>query len=198
MVLFDWEKAFDKVKHDKLFEAMERMSAPDKCIKAIKDFRVDMGGKTSEWTRQTAGIRQGCPLSPYLFLILMTCLFHDVHGNDKVDAIKHRVQGAEEDEVLYADDTICISQDEKAMNIISKGIEKEGAIYGLKQNRTKCECLRVGAAGKVRFADGTPAHIKHEVKHLGCNLNDRRPRMRNHKENQKQHGNTQQNAHILV
>ena len=37
MVLLDWEKAFDKVIHAKLFQALERMNAPDKYVKAIKD-----------------------------------------------------------------------------------------------------------------------------------------------------------------
>ena len=70
LVLLHWDKAFDKVKHDKLFEALERMSIPDKTLKAIKQlyknptFRIEMEGRTSEWTKQKSGIRQGCPLSP--------------------------------------------------------------------------------------------------------------------------------------
>ena len=36
MVLLDWEKAFDKVDRDKLFESMERMSVHPKIISAIK------------------------------------------------------------------------------------------------------------------------------------------------------------------
>lgn len=48
LVLLDWEKAFDKVKHAKLFEAMERMNVPDKMMQAIRGiyreptFKVEM------------------------------------------------------------------------------------------------------------------------------------------------------------
>ena len=70
-VLLDWEKAFDKVKHNKLFEALERMNVPNKYIDMIKQlydkptFKVEMEGHESTWITQETGIRQGCPLSPY-------------------------------------------------------------------------------------------------------------------------------------
>ena len=36
LVLLDWEKAFDKVRHDKLLEAIRRMRAPPKFISVIE------------------------------------------------------------------------------------------------------------------------------------------------------------------
>ena len=137
LVLLDWEKAFDKVKHAMLLTALERMNVPTKIIAIIKElyrnpmFKVEMEGRESDWTQQQTGIRQGCPLSPYLFIILMTCVFHDVHANYKQKMKEHRVDGMDADEVLYADDTICISEDENAMNRLLKAIETEGHKYGL-------------------------------------------------------------------
>ena len=74
-------------------------------------FCVEMDNSTSEWKKQVTGIRQGCPLSPYMFITVMTAMFHDIHQEDKIKMKKHRVVGTEEDEVLYADDTICISRE---------------------------------------------------------------------------------------
>ena len=45
---------------------------------------------------------------------------------------KHRVPGADFDEVTYADDTICISRCIKTMNEFIESIETEGFTYGMK------------------------------------------------------------------
>ena len=84
-----------------------------------------------------------------------------------------RITGMQDDQILYADDTICVTQDEEAMDALLAAIEKEGARYGLKLNRTKCEYLSFGNTGPVHFQNGTPVPRQKEVKYLGCNLNDR-------------------------
>ena len=118
VILLDWEKAFDKVKQDQLFEAIERMGVSEKLITMIKQlyknpvFNVEMEGHTSNWYKQETGIRQGCPLSPYLFLIVMTAMFHDIHISSEFqqNLENDRVLGALFDEILYADDTIIYSK----------------------------------------------------------------------------------------
>jgi hypothetical protein len=176
-VLLDWEKAFDKVTRDGLFSAIERMNVPQKLINVIRSlydkpqFKVEVDGRTSEWKEQQTGIRQGCPLSPYLFLIVMTVLFHDVHEGDTQNLIKHRVPGARFDEIFYVDDTICISQSTRSMNKFLKSIEDEGSKCGLKLNKKKCELVHTGRTPHVHFQDGQKVPQMDEVKYLGCSIN---------------------------
>ena len=95
-------------------------------------FKVEIDGKESKWYKQETVIRQGCPISPYLFLIVMTVIFHDIHesANLQTNLIRHRMAGTSYDENLYADDTICISQDTRTMDKFLARIEDESARYG--------------------------------------------------------------------
>ena len=181
------------------------MNVPDKFVNAIKElyraptFRVEMEGHISEWMPQRTGIRQGCPLSPYLFIVLMSVLFADIHKNDTLQLAPHRVQGMETDEMLYADDTVCISEDEAALTRLLAAIEKEGLKYGLRLNKRKCEYLHFGPAGQVTFADGTPVPKKEEVKYLGCNMNNRAdPERTTLRRTKRDNDNVEQAAHIFV
>ena len=141
LLLLDWEKSFDKVDREEMLNAMERMGVNPKLISLIKTpykdtkFKVEIDGRASNWQTQHTGIRQGCPLSPYLFLVVMTTIFHDVHQETDRYLANHRVPGADFDEVTYADDTICISTDTLAMNTFLEAIEWEGFGYGLTLNK---------------------------------------------------------------
>ena len=75
-----------------------------KAIYTNTKFQVKINGQLSDTYTQATGIRQGCPLSPYLFLIVMTVMFHDIHKNDHAQTEKHRILGTIRDEVLFADD----------------------------------------------------------------------------------------------
>ena len=179
LVLLDWEKAFDKVSRQGLFSALDRMAVDVKIQKVIQAlyakpmFKVENDGIESGWYEQKTGIRQGCPLSPYLFLIVMTVMFHDVHKDDSMRVALKRIPGADFDEVMYADDTICMSTDTKVINDTLAKIEREGAKIGLKLNRLKCELLHTGERADVHFSDGVKVKRKTEVRYLGCMLNDK-------------------------
>eukprot|EP00959_Pyramimonas_sp_CCMP1952_P072530 1515403-Pyramimonas_sp.AAC.1 len=114
LLLLDWEKAFDKVKHGALFQSLERTQVPPRILDTIRSlysrptFFVEVERCASQMHEQSTGIRQGCPLSPYLFLVVVTCFFHDVHTHHALDEDLRagRVPGDTVDDILYADDTI--------------------------------------------------------------------------------------------
>ena len=176
LVLLDWEKAFDKVVRSEMFNAMTRMGVHTKLITLVKQlyksttFKVEIDGHSSDWQTQHTGIRQGCPLSPYLFLIVMTTMFEDIHSS--IDSVleKHRSPGADFDEVTYADDTICFSTDTKAINLFIKAIEEEGFRYGLKLNKQKCELITTHQQANIHFKDNTKVPKVRLATYLGCNI----------------------------
>ncbi len=85
MLFLDWKQAFDKLTHTGLHHALRRLGLTKAYLDMIDNcyenpiFQVRDQGRKSKQHRQNTGIRQGCPLSPYLFIIFMTVLMHDVH-----------------------------------------------------------------------------------------------------------------------
>ena len=77
-------KAFDKVRQDAIPKVMERFNIDVQLINLAKaayndpSFLVEEMGETSKKYKQETGIRQRCPLSPYLFLLVMAAIFEDV------------------------------------------------------------------------------------------------------------------------
>ena len=158
----DWEKAFDKVDQEKLIEAMQRLGTPEKAIRILKSFYVnprfrvkDTEGKPS-YRKQRAGIRQGCPLSPYLFVCLMSVLFHDIHEevDSKID--NHGLDHFNWWELIYADDTMLVGHRSREINILIKAIEKASAKYNLKLNYGKCNYIAMNGKAHIHFSDGKP------------------------------------------
>lgn len=124
---------------------------------------IEVEGKSSEWKKQQTGIRQGSPLSPYLLLLIMTVMFHDIHKDEQMnsDLDQNRVSGALFNEILYADDTIIHSTDSETLEYLVRKIEIEGAKDGLKLNKKKCEHLCIRATVK---------RLEEFWKHSNCDL----------------------------
>ena len=148
LVFLDWEKAFDNVVQRFLVIAMETLNIPDKIIKVLESCYVEPKVRIkdrqgySSYRKQNAGIRQGCPLSPYLFICLLTVLFMDIHTE-----LDHEISAKSVDicsnlwELLYADNTMLIGTRARELNMLIKAIEEESEKYNLRLNYDKCNCL---------------------------------------------------------
>ena len=109
LVLLDWEKAFGKINHDKLRQILRRLKTPPKMLRIVAamyndlNFRIAHDGSYSAYRVQNAGIRQGCPLSPYLFSMLMSGMFFNIKQQLNTPKQIEQIKGIRSAEVLYAD-----------------------------------------------------------------------------------------------
>ena len=71
----DYEKAFDSLDRDTLWKFLQHYGIPEKCISLIRNSYEDMAcrvvhaGQLTDSFKVKAGVRQGCLLSPFLFLL---------------------------------------------------------------------------------------------------------------------------------
>jgi hypothetical protein len=76
IISFDAEKAFDKIQHPFMIKVLERSGVPGPYINMIKTIcskpvaNIKVNGEKLEAIPLKSEIRQGCPLSPYLFNIV--------------------------------------------------------------------------------------------------------------------------------
>jgi hypothetical protein len=172
--------AFDRLKQGQIRKALENYSVPEDLIVAIES----LYGSPAFWTEidkvrssthpQKRGIRQGCTLSPYLFIIAMSSLVEMVQRTDDYKkAIKEGgIPNTELLELLYADDTMIISKKTSCIESILQRIEQFAPYLGLTLNRTKCAHLRLNSEDVILFTDAAQVKIEHEITYIGAKLND--------------------------
>ncbi len=93
LLLLDFEKAFDMIEWGFLFPALSKLGFSPKWIQWIlflyqsATSLVKVNDEAGEDFQLTRSIRQGCPLAPYLFILVT-----DVLGHMLEDA-KHGIEG---------------------------------------------------------------------------------------------------------
>ena len=83
-------------------------------------FAVRDAGQTSAMRGQSAGICQGCPLSPFLLAMLMSVLLTDARRTMGQDGSNVR-------DLVYADDTLVVAADQGQASEYMRAIADAGA-----------------------------------------------------------------------
>ena len=119
---------------------------------------------------QAFGISQGCPLSPFLFVMVMTVLIHDAKAKLQDSDCFTATGRLCVQELLYADDTLLVDTDVGVVQTYMDCINDAGAQYGLAFNWTKLEVLPVRCAALLHTPDGSYVRQKETMKYLGSTL----------------------------
>ena len=176
MLALDWAKAFDSVSPSALSDAMVRFGVPQPFVDMVKaiytnrEFVVRDAGETSSWHAQSYGISQGCPLSPFLFIMMMTVLLHDAKG-ELVNTLGVKLdEQCLVHELVYANDTLLMDTDPQNLEQFMNCIGKAGQAYGLSFNWSKLEMLPVKVTGDIYTPEGAKVAVTHAIIYLGSAL----------------------------
>ena len=170
VLALDWAKAFDAVNTEAMLLALARFGIPPhvcnivSAIYSKRIFKVKDGEHLSSPRRQRSGISQGCPLSPFLFVILMSIIMEDAVSLLREGDAQHV------DHLLYADDTVLIDGDAFRLQRFLAAVTTAGARYGLAMHWGKLQLLRVNTWQEVCRPDGSLIDPCAEIVHLGSSL----------------------------
>ena len=106
----DQSKAFDRVAHKFLLTTLQYAGFGSDFISWIRllydkpTLRVSVNGQLTKKIPVKRGVRQGCSLSPLLYVLVMDSLLRRVHGSDNVQGVK--IPGGKQIKMsAFADDT---------------------------------------------------------------------------------------------
>ena len=101
-------------------------------------------GSFSEPFKLERGVRQGDPLSPYLFVVAIEILAISFKTNEHIEGIK--IDNDEIKTLLYADDMTATLANISFVEIFLQILKNFGKCSGLKTNILKSEALWIGAS----------------------------------------------------
>ena len=93
IINLDFVKCFDMIEHQSVYGALRYFGYGEKFINYVKIFFTNFTvctqiyGYTSSYFGKTRGINQGCPISPFLFLVFGEVMTHRLTLNPKVKGV---------------------------------------------------------------------------------------------------------------
>ena len=106
MIFFsDFEKAFDSINHEYMFKCLRHFNFKNDLVNWVKLLYknakscVTNNGHHSDFFHIWRGVRQGCPLSPYLFIICIELLSNQVRKSPDIKGIY--IEGKENKTSLF-------------------------------------------------------------------------------------------------
>ena len=143
-IFFDFEAAFPSLAHRYLLRALESLRLPATVCRFVRALywghgcRLTLGGASVPGFSITAGIRQGCPLSPLLF-----ALVGDVLLRKLARSVPDMMQRA------YADDLAMVVADlGRSLPVLVRIFGQFGSVSGLRLNLKKVVVIPLGDVDK--------------------------------------------------
>lgn len=178
ILLLDIQKAFDSVSHSFLFKVLSKFNFSENFISWIKvlyaerkSYLINYGNLTNQIDMQR-GIFQGCPISPYLFLLVIECMALAIRQNPNIKGIP--VENTDLKISLLADDSTCfIDGSENSFQSLFDTIEFFSESSGCRLNISKSEAIWIGSKEDLTsypFASNGLKWNQHTFKTLGIHF----------------------------
>lgn len=170
IAFIDQEKAFDRVDRNLLWQIMAQYGVSEHLISLCKSLysncrtTVKTSYGTSNPFEVTTGVRQGCVLSPLLFIIY-------------IDSISRNAKPTEENkikELLFADDQALIADTKRKLQLHLESLNQECKQSNMRINTEKTEVMAIGRRRKnINITiENTIIRQAKEFKYLGTTFTE--------------------------
>ena len=136
MCFVDYQKAFDRVNHDKLLEVMEIAGIPELERRLIINLywhqkaTVRWDNEVSRYVDIKRGVRQGCIISPILFNLYSEFMIAEaLEGESGVSFNGNNVSN-----LRYADDAVLVADTKKKLQRLIDKLGESCKVYGMAIN----------------------------------------------------------------
>jgi hypothetical protein len=184
IVFIDFYKAFDKVMHEALFEKLDAMGFKGHFLELLMAIYktskacLRVGDDNSPFYDMLRGTRQGCPLSPILFLIFI---------NDFLDYIPEGVNvpgmltGRKCPGLLFADDVAGLCDSVENVHKLLDGVTRWSRDWQMPMGAPKCGVMQVAGTEEEQKilaetyfkVDGQKVAAVRSYKYLGIIITDK-------------------------
>ena len=171
MLLLDFYKAFDSIEHQFIFQSLKLFGFGQPFINIIQTLynginsSIIVNHSTTQRFNIERGIRQGCPLSPFLFLLVTELLALSILNDSDLKGLT--IFEREIKISQLADDTILFLQDKLQLPHALALVEQFSNASGLKLNVSKCEILPLQVCNDTVLYN---IPVKQTVKYLGIQI----------------------------
>ena len=160
-IFVDFKKAYDRVQHGALFRILDHVGIRGRLLSFIKQLyrknrvRVRVGGRLSRSFRMKRGNRQGCPLSPLLYIIFINGILKECSAGGV------EVPGAKRDDpadtgafaglglgyrtipdvcpgLIYADDVVALEENPERAQVFLTNLDQWAKDWDAEIGVSKC------------------------------------------------------------
>jgi hypothetical protein len=170
IAFLDFEKAFDTIRWDVIEDTLKIFGLGENFVKWVKaiykgsEACVTNNGFSCPFFKISRGVRQGCPLSAYLFIMVVELLANKIRKSKDIKGIK--IDQTEIKILQMADDTTILVEDIASLKEVLRLISLFHIFAGLKLNKSKTKALWIG---NWRNSKNTPLGLTwvNEIHSLG-------------------------------
>ena len=172
LAFIDFRKAYDYVWREGLWWKLINKGVDPKALRVLMELyqesptRVGVGGWKTKLFNIIAGLKQGCVLSPTLFIIFIDDLIAEI----KKVCPGYRVgAGLRVALLLFADDLVIMANTQRELQAALEVLDKYCQLWRLQVNLKKCKAVLAGKAklnGPIKYR-GEPMEVVKEFIYLG-------------------------------